>query len=173
MTRLTGIVALLLVLAPAGLAAQRPGSEVGRRPGAWAPARRERLQQQIVARFMDRAAARLGLDTAGRARLERVIGANDLRRQELAREARLARTALVRAARDPSTPDAEYDRLLRRMANLRERDLRLWENEQTALAGVLTPRQRVQFMAMRLEFFDMVQRMRGAAPPPADSPGQP
>ncbi len=40
------------------------------------------------------------------------------------------------------------------------RDLALWQSEQAQLATVLTPRQRAQFMAMRLEFAELVQRMR-------------
>ncbi len=161
--------ALALLLAPAALRAQQPGpfsAERPRRaPGArqlprGAALRRQQLQQQIFARFMDRAQQRLGLSEADRQRLEQVIRQNEVQRRALAREARQVRQQLAAAGRDPNTPQGEYDRLLSRVAELRERDLALWRNEQEQLATVLTPRQRAQFMAMRMEFAELVQRMR-------------
>jgi hypothetical protein len=90
----------------------------------------------------------------------RVVAANEVRRRDLAREARLLRQQLAAASRDASTPRAEYDRLLGGMADLRARDLELWRAEQAQLGQVLTPRQQAQVMAMRLEFFERVQRLR-------------
>ncbi len=162
---------LVLPLAPATALAQRPGpfsiERPPRAPGAARPGqrgvgalRRQQLQQQVFTRFMDRAQQRLGLSAADRQRLEQVIRANEVQRRELAREARQVRQQLNVAARDPSTPQSEYDRLLAQVADLRQRDLALWRDEQAQLATVLNPRQRAQFMAMRMEFAEMVQRMR-------------
>jgi len=181
---LTGLLALLL--APATAIAQRPG-RFGQRPlpavGAGSPAqpapgpgmtRRQQLQEQVFARFMERASQRLGLSPADRLRLEQVLRANEAQRRQLARQARAVRQALAAASRDPGTPQGEYERLLRQMADLRGRDLALWRNEQAQLSKVLTPRQRAQFMAMRIEFFEMVQRMRQRrAQADAGGPGVP
>ncbi len=165
---LAGVLALLL--APTAAPAQQPpgpfsverplrGPGARQGPGA-AALRRQQLQQQVAARFMDRAQQRLGLSPADRQRLEQVIRANEVQRRELAREARQVRRQLVLATHDSTTPPAAYDRLLARVAELRQRDLALWQSEQAQLATVLTPRQRAQFMAMRLEFAELVQRMR-------------
>jgi len=178
--------ALALLLVPAAARAQRPGPAApaapvravdaggalhpggGRAPGAL---RRQQLQQQVFARFMDRAAQRLGLAPADRQRLEQVIRTNDVQRRQLAREARTVRQELAAASRDPATPQGEYARLLDEMSDLRGRDLALWRGEQAQLATVLTPRQRAQFMAMRLEFYELVQRMRERRAP--GGPGAP
>ncbi len=162
--------ALVLLLAPVALAAQNPApipqdrplpAMTGRGPqGPGGAARRQRLQQMVFARFMDRAAQRLQLSAGDRQRLEQVLKDNEAQRRELAREARSVRQQLVAATGDPATPTPEFERLLNRMGDLRARDLQLWRDEQARLGAVLSPRQRAQFMAMRLEFTEMVQRMR-------------
>src|SRR5512146_1248583 len=160
---------LLMLAGPPGVAAQQLDDRAaprrpGQRPGrpALGAARRQMLQQRIFARFMDRATVRLGLTADGRQRLEQVVLTNEGQRRELARQARALRSELARASADANTPDSQFDRLLRQMGELRARELDLWRSEQTDLAGVLTPRQRAQFLAMRLEFFEMVQRARQA-----------
>ncbi len=162
------LLGLLLLATPVAAAAQRPevfrprrGAGLGR-PGP-AAMRRQALQQQVFARFMDRVSTRLQLDPAARQRLEQVLRANAVRRRELAREAREARRDLVAAAADPNTPPADFDRLLGRMADLRARDLDLWRSEQADLGRVLTPRQRAQLMAMQMDLLEMMQRARQAA----------
>ena len=164
------MLALLLLLAgPWGLAAQRGDDLPVARSGVMRPGpggRRQMLQQRVIARFMDRVSLRLGLDPGERQRLEQVLRSDEAERRGLAREARDVRLQLVRAAADAGTPDREFDRLLGRMGDLRARDLELWRREQSQLATVLTPRQRAQFMAMRLEFLEMVQRARSARQQP-------
>ncbi len=160
------MLALLLVLAGSwGLAGQDREDAAARRPLRPAlrqgPAgRRQLLQQRVVGRFMDRVTVRLGLDANQRQRLEQVLRDNEATRRVLAREARAVRTQLVRSAANPATSDQELERLMGQMSDLRARDLEVWRDEQAQLARVLTPRQRAQFMAMRLEFFEMVQRAR-------------
>ncbi len=163
---LAGVLALLLAppasaQQPGPFSRERPLRGLGPRQGPrGAMLRRQQLQQQVFARFMDRAQQRLGLSPADRQRLEQVIRANEVQRRQLAREARTVRQQLNLAARDPATPQGEYDRLLGQVAELRQRDLALWRTEQAQLATVLSPRQRAQFMAMRMEFAELVQRMR-------------
>ncbi|HEX9108196.1 MAG TPA: hypothetical protein VF832_13230 [Longimicrobiales bacterium] len=171
---LLGALALLLPTSalaqrPDPLAQERPLPALAGRPG---PAmQRQRLQQLVFARFMDRASQRLGLNAGERQRLEQVLRENEAQRRSLAREARTVRQELVAASNDPGVPAAEFDRLLGRMDDLRARDLQLWRDEQARLGTVLTSRQRAQFMAMRLEFAEMVQRMR--QPRQGRAPGGP
>ncbi|MBX6363777.1 MAG: Spy/CpxP family protein refolding chaperone [Gemmatimonadetes bacterium] len=109
---------------------------------------------------MDRVTERLRLDASQRRRLEDVLRQNEGRRRALAREAGALRQQLTQAADDPGVSDAELQRMLDQMADLRRRELDLWRDEQHALATVLNPRQRARFMVMRLQFTEMVQRAR-------------
>lgn len=156
------LIALLLAPLPAlaqgGPPAARPGG--ARVPAEVAAARRQQLRQQVFARFMDRASRRLALTAEDRLRVEQVLLRGEAQRAALAQEARAVRRALAAAGRDSATPQQEYDRLLKRMTELRTQELALWEREQAELGQVLTPRQRAQLMAMRLELFERVQRMR-------------
>ena len=168
------LLSVMLLATPLAAAAQRPGVFRPRRPvvaGAPGALRRQALQQEVFVRFMDRVSERLALTPVTRQRLEQVLRANNVRRRGLAQEARATRRDLVAATADPNTPSAEYDRLLGRMADLRARDLDLWRSEQAELRQVLTPRQRAQLMAMRLDLAEMMQRARQArrAPPDTDA----
>lgn len=145
-------VGLTLLLLPAGARAQAVAPRN-------APERRA-LQARVVDRFMDRVAERLRLDASRRRRLEDVLRQNEGRRRALAREAGALRQRLVRAADDPGVSDAELQRMLDQMADLRRRELDLWRDEQRSLATVLDARQRARFMVMRLQFTEMVQRAR-------------
>ncbi|HEU4648492.1 MAG TPA: hypothetical protein VFS33_05490 [Gemmatimonadales bacterium] len=150
MTRVLGVGLALVLLLPAGASAQAQRN---------APERRA-LQARVVDRFMDRAAERLRLDASQRRRLEDAMRQNEGRRRALAREAVGLRQRLAQAVDDANVPESEIQRMLDQMADLRRRELDLWQDEQRSLAGVLGPRQRAQFMVMRLQFTEMVQRMR-------------
>lgn len=163
-TRLAPVAALaaLLVL-PAAAAAQQQ----------WrADPRRERLEAEVLSRFVSRAARDLELDGDGRARLESVLRASAERRRAIAQEARLLRQELDRTLRDPATPDGEFESLLERLAALRTRELEQWHDEQRALAGVLTPRQRARFLVLAARFQERVRelRRRDAGQPPGPPP---
>ncbi len=164
MRGLLGAALLALVLAPGALSAQRAGDP-----------RRAALQAQILDRFMDRVSQRLQLDGGQRTRLEQVLRANETRRRELQRDAGALRRRLADAIRDPATRPGEFEHLLDGMADLRTRDARLWRDEQAALAQVLNPRQRAEFVGLRVQFYEMVQRLRrergGPGGPPGRGPG--
>jgi Spy/CpxP family protein refolding chaperone len=169
------LLSLLLLVTPLAAAGQRPGVFRPRRPaaaGAPGTLRRQALQQEVFTRFMDRVSERLALTSVARQRLEEVLRANNMRRRELAQDARAARRDLVAATADPNTPPAEFDRLLGRMADLRARDLDLWRSEQAELERVLTARQRAQLMAMRLDLAEMMQRARQARRASPDTEAQ-
>lgn len=155
------VAALVLTPAPGFAQAVIPGPPPAQRGLPMvAGERRQELRQQVFVRFMDRASQRLALSAGQRARVEQVLLRSEGERAELARQAREVRRSLVLAGRDSGTPQQEYDRLLQRMTDLRAQELSLWEREQAELGQILNPRQRAQLLAMRLELFERVQRMR-------------
>jgi len=164
-TRLALVAALAaLPVLPPAVPAQQP----------WrADTRRERLEAEVLSRFVNRAARDLELDADGRARLESVLRASAERRRAIAQEARSLRQELDRTLRDPATPDGEFESLLDRLAALRTRELELWHDEQRALAGVLTPRQRARFLVLAARFQERVRELRrGNAGQPTGPPPQ-
>ncbi|HEY8469069.1 MAG TPA: hypothetical protein VIL18_05475 [Longimicrobiales bacterium] len=153
-----GLLALGLVVPVAAAAQQQPGT------------RRGQLEHQVLNRFLDRAAQELELDAGGRARLERVLRTSVEQRRAIAAEAARLRQELNRALRDPATPDREFERLLNELAELRAREARLWREEQDALAGVLTPRQRARFMLISARVNERIRALRGTGGEPAGPP---
>src|SRR5690606_20033170 len=93
-TRLALVAALAaLPVLPPAVPAQQP----------WrADTRRERLEAEVLSRFVNRAARDLELDADGRARLESVLRASAERRRAIAQEARSLRQELDRTLRDPA-----------------------------------------------------------------------
>jgi Spy/CpxP family protein refolding chaperone len=132
--------------------------------------RRGQLERQVLSRFLDRAARELELDAAGRARLEGVLHASVEQRRAIAQEAARLRQDLNAALRDPATPDAEFERLLNELAELRAREIRIWREEQAALADALTPRQRARFLVMSARLNERIRALRAAGNQPAGPP---
>ncbi|HEX6588002.1 MAG TPA: hypothetical protein VF039_03185, partial [Longimicrobiales bacterium] len=56
------------------------------------------------------------------------------------------------------------ERILDQLTRLREQELQLWRAEQDALAGVLSPTQRLELMAIQARFNERVRDVRGRAP---------
>jgi Spy/CpxP family protein refolding chaperone len=146
---------LVLLLLPALAEAQRPQGP-GPRPGA--PARRAELESEILDRFMDRVAQEMKLDAAARQQLSEQLRANGERRRALARSAVQLRQQLVRAVEDSTSADADIQRLLGQLEQLRQQENDQWATEQQELARVLTPRQRAIFS---LEWLRFNERVRG------------
>jgi hypothetical protein len=67
------------------------------------------------------------------------------------------RRQLMRAARDSTVTDAEVDRMLGQLEQLRLREQDLWSRDNAALSQILTPRQRAIFL---LEFMRFNERIR-------------
>ncbi|HEX2167104.1 MAG TPA: hypothetical protein VHG09_07655, partial [Longimicrobiales bacterium] len=96
---------------------------------------------------------------------ERVLRESGLRRHALSRESSRLRSRLYRAARDSTTADAEFVRLLEEYETLRAREHDLWRQAQDQLARILDPRQRTQFLLAWARFQDdmreiIARRMR-------------
>ena len=169
MTRRLMLIAALALL-PAPLLAQegpprRPPAEAPRMQGM-TPEQRQAMQQrraamraQVHARFVEIAAERLGLGAAERTRLGQVLDRTMEKRQALAEEGRELRLRAARALADSAGAPAPQA-ILQELTRLRERELQLWRDEQRELSTFLTPRQRLELMAMRARFDERVMQLR-------------
>lgn len=158
MKKLGWLMLCAALLAPVTLAAQEPPPQ--RRE------RREDLQREIGARFLNHVAAQLKLDAATRSKLEQHLGQSAEGRRDLAERSQILRLQMVRAARDSTTSDAELRRMLSEATALRQREEDQWKADQDALAKILTPRQHVQFVFMWLRFTEQIRDMANRHGPP-------
>ncbi len=148
----TTLLVLTLLLVPVAAGAQRVGR--GQRPAA----REALLEAQIFDRFMDKVSTDMQLDSNGRNRLRQHLRQSGEQRRLLAQQTVQLRRRLVEATRDSTTSDAQIDGLLQQFVQLRVREQELWNRDQNELAGLLTPRQRAQFL---LQWITFNERIRG------------
>lgn len=133
----------LLFLTPVMADAQQPSSDARRSHMA---ARRDSLEAEVLQKFMERLNRELKLDGEQRVQVERVLREGSTRRHELLRASADLRGRMFRALRSGGTGDAEFAKLLADSDALRQREHELWDQDQQALARILIPRQRVQFL---------------------------
>jgi hypothetical protein len=163
--RKTTILALVLTLMSMPTVSEAQTPPRGDRPRAEAAQeRRAQLEEQVNRQFMVRATERLGLDQRQQARLEQVLEEGMRSRRALAGESRQLRMELMQAVRSADTPPTTFERILARMATLREREQQLASREDAALAEFLDPRQRAMFLVLRMQMTEQVRGMRGARP---------
>ena len=150
MKRVLTATALFLVLVPAALHAQQTAQS--RR--AVLDARRDSLEVEVVRKFVHRLARDLELDASQQTRTVVVLRESGVRRRDLSRASSQLRSFIHRAARDTTTSDAEFIRLLGEYEVLSSREHELWRREQAELASILDPRQRAQFLLSWVRFQD-------------------
>lgn len=153
--------ALFLMLVPAALHGQQ--TEQSRRDAL--AARRDSLEVEVVRKFVHRLARDLKLDASQRTRTELVLRESGVQRRDLSRASSQLRGRMYRAARDTTTSDADFIRLLAEYEALSSREHELWRREQDELALILDPRQRAQFLLSWVRFQDdmreiLARRMR-------------
>jgi hypothetical protein len=119
---------------------------------------RDVLEAQVFNRFMNRVSADMRLNRAGQARLTRYLRQSGMQRRALAQEAVQLRRRLVAATRDSTQSDADIDRLLQELTQLRTREQELWNRDWSELSSQLTPRQRAVFL---LRWMNFNERLRG------------
>jgi Spy/CpxP family protein refolding chaperone len=139
-------------------------------------ARRERLEARVRGQFMAQVAERLDLSREERDALEAVLEEGHESRRALAEESRSLRMELVAAVRSDDTPLADFETLLARLKQLRQREWALAAQEDERLAEILDARQQTIFLFMRMQFNERVRGMRGPGPmggPPGGPPGGP
>jgi hypothetical protein len=141
------------------------------RPAPPAQQRRLALEAQIFNRFMNKVSTDMQLDATGRGRLEQHLRQSGQQRRALAQRSAELRRSLVRAVRDPATPDAEIDRILTEFNQLRAREEALWSQDQEALSRLLNPRQRAVFMLQWMQFNERLRDLMQQRPAGRNSPG--
>lgn len=151
------LTAALLLLAPVAAQAQQTGTEAERR--AALEARRDSLEAEVVRKFVEHLARDLSLTDAQQTQTVRILQESGLRRRALSRESSQLRSRIYRSARDTTTADAEFVRLLSEYDALRAREHDLWRSDQAQLARVLEPRQRAQFLLSWSRFQDDIREI--------------
>lgn len=165
--------AAALVVAWAGFVTLPGRAEAQRPPGAGNPNRAE-LERRVQARFGQMMKERLGLSDAEADRLSRTVESFAPRRREIVLEEQAVRRSVEALVLRPgAVSDAEARDLLARMEGLRERELRLYQEEQEALLEVLSPAQLVRFHGMRAQLGDRIRQLRGGQGPAGAGQGGP
>ena len=155
---------VLLLLLPWGASAQRRGAGAG---GQGALMNRALLERQIVQRFAEQSSRAMGLGTDERGRFERILREGNERRRGLAQRGVDVRRRLVEAIADSATPDTEFREILEEIDRIREEEHAQWRADQTAIGGMLTPRQKAVFTARWLRFQEVIRDVIAQRPGPA------
>ncbi len=132
--------------------------------------RRAELEQQVRQRFMEQVGERLELSEAQRIRMAAILQEGAEARRELADDSRALRRELMQAVHREEASMATYERLLERLAAVREAERAIEQREEQRLAQVLDARQRAVFLIMRMQLNDRVRGMRGNGVGPGASP---
>jgi Spy/CpxP family protein refolding chaperone len=161
-TRNFALTALLALALPLGAAAQEGTPTRERR--APNEAQRAEMRERIQTRFLDLVTERLELDATQRTRVAAVLDQNSDRRREIAEDGHRLRQEAADLLRSDAPDAARAERILGELTRLREQELQLWRAEQDALAGVLSPTQRLELMAIQARFNERVRDVRHRAP---------
>jgi hypothetical protein len=161
MSRLVLLV-LGLLLAAAPVDAQRPGA--GR-----AMERRQQLEEQVLTRFVERAGDELRLDAGRREQLRTHVRNSAAERRQLHRASLELRRRMLQSL-NTQAEDAEFERLLRELRELQDREQSLADRELEQLGAFLTPRQRAHYLLLWMRLQEnaralLMQRGRGALAP--------
>jgi Spy/CpxP family protein refolding chaperone len=160
---------LLVTPAPAQQRGVGPGGGQGQQD-------RQQLERRVRARFAQMMQHRLGLSPEETERLNRTMESFGERRQRLIADEQALRRRMEAVALDREPTEAEAGTLLARMQELRDAEVRLFREEQEALARILTPVQLVRFHAMREQLGQRIQQLRGGGgmgPAPGGRGGPP
>lgn len=130
------VLALALLALPALASAQPPNRGMMRD--------RAMLERQIMQRFAGQLGTEIGLTATRQSEMERWLVDSNQHRRDFARETMELRRRLADAVRSPDTPDAEFERILRDLQEVRRRELEQMQADEAALAKSLTPRERAQ-----------------------------
>lgn len=156
----TILLVLALLASPAVLHAQRPQGRMPQRD-------RVMLERQIMQRFARQVGEELDLSADQRTRVEQWLLDSNRRRRELAQETMGLRRELAEAVRSPATADAEFERLLDRLRDVRRRELEQLQQDERELSQWLSPRQRAHLFVGLGRFQERIRSIiseRGPAP---------
>ena len=150
----------------ASVEAQRPQAD---------PAQREQLEARLRREYTRVVRQRVGLSDEQMSRLGPINQRFAGERRTLQIQERDTRMAIQRAIRDSAarTDTAAVSGLLQRLVDLQKRRVQLLEDEQRALATIMTPVQRARYMALQEQTRRQVDQRRGrgaGGPPPGRRP---
>ncbi len=117
------------------------------------------LERQIMQRFAREVGSELRLSEDRRSRLEQWLIQSNQRRRDLAREANGLRRQLAEAVRSTNTSDAEFERLLTQIREVRQRELDQLGRDEDELAQTLSPRQRAEFYLRLARLQERIRQM--------------
>ena len=169
--KVTSWLVIASLLVPVVVSAQggrqnRPGQGrvmlQGQRPGAG----RDALEAQVFERFVSKVSQDMRLDAPGQQRLKQHLQQSGQQRRQLTQQTVQLRRQLMRASRDSTVTDAEVDRLLGQLEQLRLREQDLWSRDNAALSQILTPRQRAIFLLEFMRFNERIRDLVQQRPPP-------
>ena len=147
-----GLVVMLMALGASTAAQERARSD----------AERAQLEARVLERFLERAGAEAGMSDAQRARVRTILQESVQRHRERVETGARLRRELISAVRAPGTSDAELERILAQIEELRAQEHASWQSDQEAIAGVLSARQRATFSLRWMTFQESVRAMMGA-----------
>lgn len=159
MRTMVSILLGMLLALPAAAAAQPPDRMPVRS--------RLQLERQVMERFASQVGDELGLSRADRGRVQDWLIQTNVRRREMARETMVLRRRLADAVRQPGTTDAEFERLLDDLRDVRRRELEALQADERELATWLTPRQRAHLLVGLGRFQERIRDLiaeRGPGP---------
>ena len=157
---------VLWVACAASADAQRPAAD---------PGQREQLEARLRSEYTRVVRQRVGLSDDQMARLGPINQRFAGERRTLQLQERDTRIAIQRAIRDTAarTDTAAVSGLLQRLVDIQKRRVQLVEDEQRALAAIMTPVQRARYMALQEQTRRQVDQRRGrggGGPPPGRRP---
>jgi hypothetical protein len=124
-------------------------------------ARQERLAGQVREAFARVVKQRLNLTDDQARKLKDVDDRYDAQRDEVAQQEREARQNLRAALAEPKGADqSKIDANMSVITNAQKRRAEILESEQKELGTFMTPRQRVQYFALRDNFQRRIQALR-------------
>ena len=156
--RLVAALVTALVLVPPGVQAQSRSDR---------PQDRQQMEQRFRRQMARMIEERLGLNDAESQALSEVIRGFEGRRLELRRVEMAVRRRVEALMLEGGDDEAEADRLLSRMIELRAEEARLFAEEQAALLEVLSPVQILQLQSLREELGRRIRALRGRDGPAA------
>lgn len=137
-------------------------------PGRAAPRDRVQLERQVMERLARQVGRELGLAGEDQTRVRDWLMESNQRRRDLARETAALRREIADAVRRPDTGDAEFERLLGRLHDLRQREVEALRSEERELSEWLSPRQRAELFVRIARFQERLRAImsrRGPASP--------
>jgi uncharacterized protein YdiU (UPF0061 family) len=162
--------AALALLVPAAASAQQPNRSQ-RVP--LTQQERQELERRVRQQFDQRMRDEMGLSSAEQQRFMALVEDFRDQRLELSLEMRQLQVRLRREGRREDLTDEEAQALLDQAAGLRDREARLFREEQEALLTILGPAQLVKLYQWREAVTQRLRRLQGADPGRNDGQGHP